>query len=53
VDRVPGWSLRDVPATVSGADTRATVALFAWQDRTVGLLDEARLLDGLPRRISG
>jgi len=51
--RVPGRSLRDVPATVSGADTRATVALFAWQDRTVGLLDEARLLDGLPRRISG
>ena len=53
VDRVPGRSLRDVPATVSGADTRATVALFAWHDRTVGLLDEARLLDGLPRRISG
>jgi chemotaxis-related protein WspD len=53
VDRVPARSLRDVPATVSGADTRATVALFAWQDRTVGLLDEARLLDGLQRRISG
>jgi chemotaxis-related protein WspD len=52
VHRVPGRSLRDVPATVSNADTRATVALFAWQDRTVGLLDEARLLDGLPRRIS-
>ena len=53
VNRIPGRSLRDVPATVSGADTRATVALFAWQDRTVGLLDEARLLDGLQRRISG
>lgn len=53
VHRVPGWSLRDVPATVSGADMRATVALFAWQDRTVGLLDAARLLDGLQRRISG
>ena len=52
VHRVPKRSLRDVPATVSGADTRATVALFAWQDRTVGLLDEARLLDGLPRQIS-
>jgi len=53
VHRVPGRSLRDVPATVSGADMRATVALFGWQDKTVGLLDEARLLDGLPRRISG
>jgi len=53
VHRVPGRLLRDVPATVSGADMRATVALFAWQDKTVGLLDEARLLDGLQRRISG
>lgn len=53
VHRVQGRSLRDVPATVSGADMRATVALFAWQGKTVGLLDEARLLDGLQRRISG
>ena len=53
VHRVPGRSLRDVPATVRGARTRATAALFAWQDRTVGLLDDVRLLDGLDRRISG
>ena len=53
VHRVPGRSLRNVPATVSGAAMRATVALFAWQDKTVGLLDEARLLDGLQTRISG
>ena len=51
--RVPGQSLRDVPATVSGAGTRATTALFSWHDRTVGLLDVSRLLDGLHGRISG
>lgn len=53
VHRVPERSLRDVPATVSGARTRATASLFAWQDRTVSLLDDAKLLDGLERRISG
>ena len=53
VHRVPERTLRDVPATVSGVRTRSTSALFAWQDRTVGLLDDARLLDGLDRRISG
>ena len=53
VHRVPGQSLRDVPATVSGAGARATTALFSWHDRTVGLLDVSRLLDGLHRRISG
>jgi chemotaxis signal transduction protein len=53
VHRVPGQSLRDVPATVSGAGTRATTALFSWHDRTVGLLDVSRLLDGLHGRISG
>ena len=53
VHRVPGQSLRDVPATVSGANARATTALFSWHDRTVGLLDVSRLLDGLHGRISG
>ena len=53
VQRVPSRSLRDVPATVSGTDMRATVALFAWEGRTVGLLNAARLLDGLQKRISG
>lgn len=53
VHRVPGQSLRDVPATISGAGTRATTALFSWHDRTVGLLDVSRLLDGLHGRISG
>ena len=53
VHRVPGQSLRDVPATVSGAGTGATTSLFSWHDRTVGLLDVSRLLDGLHGRISG
>jgi len=51
--RVPDRALRDAPATVSAANTRTTRALFPWQDRTVGLLDEASLLDGLHGQISG
>jgi chemotaxis-related protein WspD len=53
VHRVAAQSLREVPATVSGAGARATTALFSWHDRTVGLLDVSRLLDGLHGRISG
>jgi chemotaxis-related protein WspD len=53
VHRVPGRLLQSPPSTVSHAGTRATAAIFAWQDRTVGLLDEARLLNGLHRLISG
>ena len=53
VHRVPARSLRDVPATVSGTRSHATAALFVWQERTVGLLDDVRLLEGLDKRISG
>jgi chemotaxis-related protein WspD len=53
LQRVPARTLRDVPATVSGTNTRATKSLFSWQEKMVGLLDEARLLDGLHGRISG
>lgn len=51
VHRVPQSSLRDVPATVSAGPLQATTALFVSHDRTVGLLDEARLLDGMRDRI--
>jgi chemotaxis-related protein WspD len=51
--RVAIQALRDVPATVSGTNARATKALFSWQEKMVGLLDAARLLDGLSARISG
>jgi len=50
---VSAKALRDPPATVTRSDTRATTALFTWQDRPVGLIDEARLLDGLRDRITG
>jgi hypothetical protein len=36
---------------VSAGSLHATTALFVAHDRTVGLLDEARLLDGLRDRI--
>ena len=53
VQRVPAAALRAVPSTVGAATDRATAALFAWQERTVGLLDERRLLDGLRAQVSG
>lgn len=52
VHQVPGASVRPVPATVSGSGKRATMSLFSWRDRTVGLLDEERLLDGLRQLVS-
>jgi chemotaxis protein methyltransferase WspC len=51
VHRVPQSSLRSAPSTVSAGSLHATTALFVAHDRTVGLLDEARLLDGLRDRI--
>ena len=52
VHSIPRAALRNAPATVRGTVVRATVALFPWHDRTVGLLDEKRLLDGLSGMIS-
>ena len=53
VHSIPRAALRAAPATVRGTVVRATVALFPWHDRTVGLLDENRLLDSLSGMISG
>ena len=53
VHSIPRAALRNAPATVRGTVVRATVALFPWHDRTVGLLDETRLLDGISGMISG
>ena len=47
VHRLPRTAVRAVPSTVSQAQARCSTALFDWQDRTVGLLDEARLFEGL------
>ncbi len=47
VHRLARTSVRAVPSTVSHAQARCSAALFDWQDRTVGLLDEARVFEGL------
>lgn len=53
VHRVTKGMLRAVPSTVGHAGGRLSSALFAWQDHTVALLDEARVFDGLRERIAG
>ncbi|MFM9059828.1 MAG: chemotaxis protein CheW [Planctomycetaceae bacterium] len=47
VHRLARTAVRAVPSTVSQAQARCSTALFDWQDRTVGFLDEARLFEGL------
>jgi len=47
VHRLSRISLRALPSTVSQAQARCSSALFEWQERTVGLLDDVRLFDGL------
>ena len=53
IQLIPKAALRHAPATVRGTVMRATTALFSWEGRTVGLLDEGRLLDGLSGMIAG
>jgi len=45
-------AMRAVPSTVSQANARFCQALFEWQERTVGLLDEDRVFTGLDDQIS-
>lgn len=47
VQRIERSSLRAVPSTVSQSTAHLCQALFDWQDRSVGLLDETQLFDGL------
>ena len=47
VHRISKASMRAVPSTVSAAARRSTRALFDWQERAVGLLDDGWLMDGL------
>jgi len=47
VQRVSRAAIRAVPSTVSQAHARCSTALFDWQERTVGLLDDARVFAGL------
>ncbi len=52
VHRLARGETRAVPATVGHGQARCSTALFTWQDRTVGLLDEARLFTGLRDMVS-
>jgi len=52
VQRVVRSAMRAVPSTVSQANTRFCQALFEWQERTVGLLDDGRVFAGLDERIA-
>ena len=47
VHRVERSTVRMVPSTVSHSGTRYCRALFDWQGRVVGILDEDRFFDGL------
>jgi chemotaxis-related protein WspD len=53
VHRAIKSALRAVPSTVSQSGTRHCQALFDWQGRAVGLLDEARVFDGLCGAVGG
>ncbi|NDC54498.1 MAG: purine-binding chemotaxis protein CheW [Planctomycetia bacterium] len=52
VHRVARATLRAVPSTVSQSGGHYSQALFDWQDRSVGLLDAARLCDGLDEAVA-
>jgi chemotaxis-related protein WspD len=53
VHRLGRADARAVPSTVSQAQARCATALFSWQDRTVALLDEARVFEGLRGMVAG
>jgi chemotaxis-related protein WspD len=53
VHRVTKGMLRAVPSTVGHAGGRLSSALFEWQERTVALLDEARMFEALRERVTG
>jgi chemotaxis-related protein WspD len=52
VHRVTRSAIRAVPSTVSQAQARCSTALFEWQERTVGLLDDGRVFAGLRGMVS-
>ena len=47
IRRIPQADLRGLPSTLSRAADRYSQAVFTWRDRSVGLLDEQRVLAGL------
>lgn len=52
IHRYEARALSPVPGTVGQAGSTFTTAMLAWQGRTVGLLDETRLLDAIDRNIA-
>jgi len=52
IERVLERDLGPVPATVRGAAATYTRALLAWRKRTVGLLDEQVLFQGVTRSVA-
>jgi len=53
VHRLGRADVRAVPSTVSQAQARCATALFSAQDRTVALLDESRMFEGLRGMVAG
>lgn len=53
VHRVQRAALRAVPSTVGQVASSCASALFEWQGRTVALLDEARVFEGLRGMLAG
>ncbi len=47
VHRIPHGDLRGLPSTLARAAHRYSQAVFTWRDRSVGLLDDQRVLAGL------
>ena len=47
VHRIPQGDLRGLPSTLARAAHRYSQAVFTWRDRSVGLLDDQRVLAGL------
>ena len=52
VHRLSRNETRAVPSTVGHAQANCATALFTWQERTVGLLDELRIFAGLRGMVS-
>jgi len=53
VYRLPRTAARGVPSTVGQTPQRCSTALFDWQGRTVGLLDERLVFEGLATMVTG
>jgi len=51
VYRFPATHLRGVPATVARSSGRLSRGVFDWKERTIGFLDDTRLLQALRTRL--